>query len=83
MSALLYKQSVHVPLNVSIPGEDITEVEESGFSTTETTLHVGNIQGYVVQVCPMSILLLQDTTILHRLEVSSVFSVSTVFSVFV
>ena len=44
-------------------------MEESGFCSSETTLYVGNIQGYVVQVCPMSIILLQDTTILHRLEV--------------
>ena len=62
------------------PGEDITEVEESGFSTTETTLYVGNIQGYVVQVCPMSILLLQDTTCLHRLEVHDSCTHISVFS---
>lgn len=52
-------------------GEEINEIENTGFCVTETTIHVGNIGNnrFIVQVLPRSMRLLQGMRLLQNIQI--------------
>lgn len=53
-------------------GAEINEImSQTGFCCNQTTIHVGNIGRYIVQVLSRSIRLLQGTRLMQNIEIDS------------
>ena len=52
-------------------GEEINEIENTGFSNTQRTVHVGNLGNnrYIAQVLTKSIRLLQGTRLVQNIQI--------------
>lgn len=56
---------------VCATGEEINQIHNSGFCCDETTIHVGNIGRYIVQILSRSIRLLQGTRSIQTIQIDS------------
>lgn len=52
-------------------GAEINEINNTGFCCNQTTIHVGNIGRYIVQVLSRSMRLLQGTRLLQNIQIDS------------
>lgn len=68
---LIYWITLHLISQVLQTGAEINEINNTGFCCNQTTIHVGNIGRYIVQVLSRSIRLLQGTRLLQNIQIDS------------
>lgn len=52
-------------------GGEITQIFKTGFCSNQTTIHVGNIGRFIVQVLSRSVHLLQGTRLIQNIQIDS------------